>query len=160
MFLNIVELKPKNALFIPARTPHAYLKGSIIELMANSDNVLRGGLTNKHIDIKELLHILDFSSNKFKKIIPKKTSNNERIYKTPADEFYLTEIKINKNKEYKNKIKKNLEIVLCIKGKGIILSKNQKISFKKGDSFLIPASNNQYLIRGSCSLYKASEKSN
>jgi len=55
LFLNLVEVKPGEALFLRAGQLHAYLQGVGIELMANSDNVLRGGLTPKHIDVAELL---------------------------------------------------------------------------------------------------------
>ncbi|MFP4011981.1 MAG: mannose-6-phosphate isomerase, class I [Spirochaetaceae bacterium] len=60
LFLNVVELAPGEAMFLPAGTLHAYLEGTAVELMANSDNVLRGGLTRKHVDIEELLRILVF----------------------------------------------------------------------------------------------------
>jgi len=63
LFLNLVEIEPGGALFQPARMLHAYLQGFGLELMANSDNVLRGGLTGKHIDVGELMRILDFSSS-------------------------------------------------------------------------------------------------
>uniref|UniRef100_UPI002AA0D38C mannose-6-phosphate isomerase, class I n=2 Tax=Morganellaceae TaxID=1903414 RepID=UPI002AA0D38C len=55
LMLNIVELQPGDAMFLAARTPHAYLEGVGLEVMANSDNVLRAGLTSKHIDVKELV---------------------------------------------------------------------------------------------------------
>lgn len=60
LVLNIIELQPGEAMFLYARTPHAYIEGVGLEVMANSDNVLRAGLTNKHIDIAELLANLDF----------------------------------------------------------------------------------------------------
>jgi len=63
LFLNLVEIEPGGALFQPAQMLHAYLEGFGLELMANSDNVLRGGLTTKHIDVGELMRILDFSSS-------------------------------------------------------------------------------------------------
>ena len=54
-FLNYQTLKTGEAVYLPCGVPHAYLKGDVLEIMANSDNVLRGGLTSKHIDVKELL---------------------------------------------------------------------------------------------------------
>lgn len=89
-FFNIVKLKRGEGLFQDAGVPHAYLEGKNMEIMANSDNVLRGGLTRKHIDVKELM----------KHIIPVATSPNvqpgellpsgERVYRTPAREFELS----------------------------------------------------------------------
>lgn len=58
--MNLITLKPGQAIFLPPGVPHAYLHGSGVEIMANSDNVLRGGLTAKHIDKSELLSVLKF----------------------------------------------------------------------------------------------------
>src|SRR5690606_7943108 len=60
LYLHLVELAPGQALFLPARELHAYLRGAGLELMASSDNVLRGGLTPKHVDVPELLATLRF----------------------------------------------------------------------------------------------------
>ena len=62
LLLNRVTLAPGEALFLPAGNLHAYLSGAGVELMANSDNVLRGGLTPKHVDVPELLRVLDFTA--------------------------------------------------------------------------------------------------
>ena len=61
LMLNLAELEPGQALFLPAGNIHAYIEGVGIELMAASDNVLRGGLTPKHVDVAELLSVLDFT---------------------------------------------------------------------------------------------------
>jgi len=55
LILNVIELQPTQAMFLSAQTPHAYLSGTGLEVMASSDNVLRAGLTNKHLDVDELL---------------------------------------------------------------------------------------------------------
>ena len=60
--LNLVHLRPGQGTFQPAGTLHAYLEGVTVELMANSDNVLRGGLTPKHVDVLGLMGILSFDS--------------------------------------------------------------------------------------------------
>ena len=78
ILLNLVYLRPGDAMFLPARQLHAYLDGVGIELMANSDNVLRCGLTSKHIDIPELLQLLNFNETKVQKLRPTKTSTSER----------------------------------------------------------------------------------
>ena len=63
LFLNLIRLEPGEALFLPPRELHSYLKGFGIELMGNSDNVLRGGLTSKHVDLPGLLGILNFAGH-------------------------------------------------------------------------------------------------
>jgi len=64
LYLNILELGPEEAFFIPSGTPHAYINGMGIELLSDSDNVLRGGLTPKHVDHAELMKILDFTASR------------------------------------------------------------------------------------------------
>src|SRR6202012_4358237 len=62
LLLNYVRLAPGEAIYLPAGNVHAYLRGTGVEIMANSDNVLRCGLTPKHVDVPELLHITDFTA--------------------------------------------------------------------------------------------------
>jgi mannose-6-phosphate isomerase len=61
LLMNRVTLEPGQATFLGAGNLHAYLEGSAVEIMANSDNVLRGGLTSKFVNVEELLKILDFT---------------------------------------------------------------------------------------------------
>lgn len=95
LLLNRVSLSPGQALFLPAGNLHAYLCGTAVEVMANSDNVLRGGLTPKHVDVPELLRVLDFSPVSVVDIAPSvHTVNAELIYRTPADEFRLSKVEL------------------------------------------------------------------
>lgn len=87
-YLNILDLHPGEALYLPAGNMHAYLEGTGFELMANSDNVLRGGLTPKYIDIPELLSILDTKPYVPNKILPEKRGEL-LFYPTPAPDFQL-----------------------------------------------------------------------
>ena len=61
LLLNRLVLAPGEAIYLPAGNLHTYLHGTGVEVLANSDNVLRGGLTPKHVDVPELLRVLDFS---------------------------------------------------------------------------------------------------
>ncbi|MEU9708100.1 mannose-6-phosphate isomerase, class I [Streptomyces sp. NPDC047967] len=90
MLLNYVELQPGEALFLGAGVPHAYLDGLGVEIMANSDNVLRCGLTPKHIDVPELLRIVRFEATEPGVLRPEATPSGEERYDTPADEFALS----------------------------------------------------------------------
>jgi mannose-6-phosphate isomerase len=92
LLLNLVELVPGQALFLPAGVPHAYLNGVGVEVMANSDNVLRGGLTSKHIDVAELLAILDTEPGAPHVQDGVPGSNGELVYPTAAREFVLSRI--------------------------------------------------------------------
>ncbi|MFD2082061.1 mannose-6-phosphate isomerase [Actinopolymorpha cephalotaxi] len=86
LLLNHVRLAPGEALYLPAGNLHAYVHGVGVEILANSDNVLRGGLTGKHIDLPELLRILDFTPRPAEVL----TADAEGRYATPADEFRLS----------------------------------------------------------------------
>jgi mannose-6-phosphate isomerase len=88
-YLSVFHLEPGEAIFLKAGIPHSYVHGLGIELMANSDNVLRGGLTAKHIDIPELMKVLDFNSSK-PRIIKPEPDSGCFTYPAPCEEFSLT----------------------------------------------------------------------
>ncbi|MFG2098636.1 mannose-6-phosphate isomerase, class I [Streptomyces sp. NPDC048612] len=91
MLLNHVRLQPGEALFLGAGIPHAYLSGLGVELMANSDNVLRCGLTPKHVDVPELLRVVRFEAGDAGVLRPEET-DGEEVYETPVDEFRLSRL--------------------------------------------------------------------
>ncbi|MGW0819620.1 mannose-6-phosphate isomerase, class I [Streptomyces viridiviolaceus] len=90
MLLNYVRLQPGEALFLGAGIPHAYLNGLGVEIMANSDNVLRCGLTPKHVDVPELLRIVRFEAGDPRVLRPEASPDGEEVYETPIDEFRLS----------------------------------------------------------------------
>ncbi|MQY77493.1 MAG: mannose-6-phosphate isomerase, class I [Spirochaeta sp.] len=157
LFLNLVEVKPGEALFLQAGQLHAYLQGVGIELMANSDNVLRGGLTPKHIDVAELLSILDFKGAEAEKVQIESSAAGEEFYLTPAAEFRLSRISVEEGQEYLSSRERSIEIIICTRGSASVwdLSTGTGFPVKKGDSFIIPASVEEYRITGSAHLYKA-----
>jgi len=89
--LNLVVLAPGEALYLPAGNLHAYLEGTGVEIMASSDNVLRGGLTAKHVDVPELMDVLDFHAAAVP-LAPTVTRGREVEYRTPAPEFTLSRL--------------------------------------------------------------------
>ncbi|MEV6480980.1 mannose-6-phosphate isomerase, class I [Streptomyces sp. NPDC051576] len=90
MLLNHVRLQPGEALFLGAGIPHAYLDGLGVEIMANSDNVLRCGLTPKHVDVPELLRVVRFEAGDPGVLRPEASPDGEEVYETPIDEFRLS----------------------------------------------------------------------
>lgn len=92
LMLNRVDLSPGGALFLPSGNLHAYLGGVGVEVMANSDNVLRGGLTAKHIDVAELLRIAHTEVLSLPVLKPESESAHHYIYRPPAEEFLLHRI--------------------------------------------------------------------
>lgn len=93
LLLNRIRLEPGDAFFMPAGNMHAYLRGTGIEIMSNSDNVLRGGLTPKHIDVDELAQVLDFAPGFPGLITPTEVSPGVRHYPTEAPEFAVFDVR-------------------------------------------------------------------
>ena len=87
---NLVHLKKGEGIFQDTGVPHAYLEGQNVEIMASSDNVLRGGLTNKHIDVNELLKHVKCEPTHVHILSGEQVSSTERIYKTGAPDFQLS----------------------------------------------------------------------
>ena len=157
ILLNLICLKPGQAMFLPAGELHAYLDGVGIELMANSDNVLRGGLTPKHVDVPELLNVLNFEERELDILSPIESNECERIYSSHADEFVLSVITLKRNLTCYSPTNRSVEILLCTDGEVIItdLGNNDKLAFDKGKSIIIPSAVKRYCIEGNATLYKA-----
>jgi mannose-6-phosphate isomerase len=149
-FFNIVQLNPGQAIFTDAGIPHAYIEGNIIECMANSDNVVRAGLTNKFKDVNTLLDILHFNFVKCK-IINEELVEDEVIYKTAAEEFEVSAFQKAEgfNKYYKSEDKPVIILILDGEVEASWNNKGQKNSerFFKGESFLIPANLTEFNLK-------------
>ena len=148
-FFNIVKLKSGQAIFTDAGIPHAYIEGNIIECMANSDNVVRAGLTNKFKDVDTLLDILNFSFTECK-ILNEELKSDDVVYKTSAEEF---EVKAFQKEEAFNQLHKpeNKPVIIIILDGTIEVSwiyKDMQNSqrFSKGGSFLVPANLSEYSV--------------
>ena len=94
LLLNRASLQPGDAVYLPAGNIHAYLSGLGIEVMASSDNVLRGGLTPKYIDVPELLKTVDFRPLGVPVLTPEFTQLGQELYRPPFGEFVLQRIEL------------------------------------------------------------------
>ncbi|MFP4194749.1 MAG: mannose-6-phosphate isomerase, class I [Desulfobacterales bacterium] len=156
-FLNIVTIEPGHAAFLAPGVIHAYLYGVGMEIMANSDNVLRGGLTRKHIDPEELMRVLDFSPRPLHTIAPQPTDKFEASYPAEAEEFALSRIRVGRTGQWQGPAIHSAEILFCIRGKAVIENASDGFSLpvKRGDSVLVPAAAGKYKIAGDAVLYRA-----
>ncbi|MFZ0135278.1 MAG: mannose-6-phosphate isomerase, class I [Desulfobacterales bacterium] len=157
MVLNLILLQPGQALYLPAAELHAYLEGTGIELMANSDNVLRGGLTPKHVDVAELLKVLNFEERTAHVLVPRPTAGGESIYECPAREFVLSAVTVGPQRPYVSPPVRSVEILLCTTGSAGIADRGtgEEIAFPKGRSVLIPAAVKRYTLTGEAVVFKA-----
>jgi mannose-6-phosphate isomerase len=113
--LNIVQVKKYQGVFQGAGLLHAYLEGQNIELMANSDNVLRGGLTPKHIDIDELVKHVKFEPTYPTVLMGDPINEIETIYPCPVADFGLSKIVLNRGESYTINTQ-SLEMLLVMEG--------------------------------------------
>jgi mannose-6-phosphate isomerase len=116
MLLNYVQLQPGEALFLGAGVPHAYLNGLGVEIMANSDNVLRCGLTPKHVDVPELLRIVRFEASDPGVLRPEASPDDEEVYETPIDEFRLSRYVLPEGAPAHDLTRRTPQILLCTAG--------------------------------------------
>ncbi|WP_411149368.1 mannose-6-phosphate isomerase, class I [Streptomyces sp. A30] len=116
MLLNHVRLQPGEALFLGAGIPHAYLSGLGVEIMANSDNVLRCGLTPKHVDVPELLRIVRFEAGGPGVLRPEASPDGEEVYETPIDEFRLSRYVLPEGAASHDLTRATPQILLCTAG--------------------------------------------
>ena len=136
--LNLVHLKVGEAIFLKAGVPHAYLKGNIIECMANSDNVVRAGLTPKFKDVETLVDILTYETDPIK-IMDRSGQTQFTRYDIPIPDFCISSQKLHANQHLDFQKNDGLKIFLVIDGRLRIKWDGDKLELFSGQSFLIPA---------------------
>ena len=157
LILNLVRLNPGQAMYLPAGQMHAYLKGVGIELMANSDNVLRGGLTPKHVDVAELLNVLNFEEQPLEIIEPEKRNACQKVFPTPASEFELSVIETRAGRNYTSDRSRSAEILLATSGEVTVGcdDDSELLILKQGMSAIVPAAVETYWVKEKGTVYKA-----
>jgi mannose-6-phosphate isomerase len=140
MLLNYVRLQPGEALYLGAGVPHAYLEGLGVEIMANSDNVLRCGLTPKHIDVPELLRIVRFEAGDPGVLRPEAAPDGEELYAAPIDEFRLSRYALAPGAEPHLLDQGTPQILLCTSGEALLRADDgTTLTLARGESGFVPA---------------------
>ncbi|MBI9099551.1 MAG: mannose-6-phosphate isomerase, class I [Spirochaetaceae bacterium] len=156
LYLNLVKLEPGQALYLSAGVLHAYLDGMGIELMASSDNVLRGGLTSKYIDRNELIRVLDFSGSDPQIIEAETVNQNISTYRTPFKEFELTRVGLDENSIYKISEKNTVQILFVTQGVvSFINEMGETLSVVKGESVFVPYGAGPWTASGKALMFRA-----
>lgn len=137
--LNLVRLAPGEGTFQPAGTLHAYLEGANVELMASSDNVLRGGLTPKHVDVAELLRVVRFESGRPPILRGKPVSAVEAVFESPAEEFELSRIVLAGGQSCALPEATGAECLLALEGEAAACGGDVSLRLRPGQSVLVPA---------------------
>jgi mannose-6-phosphate isomerase len=148
LLLNRLTLEPGEGIYLPAGNLHAYLRGLAVEIMANSDNVLRGGLTPKHVDVPELLRVLDFSPAAEKHLhVETVTDGAQTRYLTPAREFALSRFDLVDGERVPVEVK-GPRIVLCTRGSVRLDGMGPDLDVHAGQSVWIPADGGDVTLTG------------
>jgi mannose-6-phosphate isomerase len=134
---NLLHLKKGEGIFQPEGMPHAYLEGQNVEVMANSDNVLRAGLTDKHIDVAELLKHVAFVPTE-PRILKQDKETTHTVYASPAEEFELHRYQLGAGQEDILQTK-TAETLILISGSLLVSSPGEKLELQKGEALLITA---------------------
>ncbi|MFH8370912.1 mannose-6-phosphate isomerase, class I [Streptomyces sp. NPDC018031] len=141
MLLNHVRLQPGEALYLGAGVPHAYLDGFGVEIMATSDNVLRCGLTPKHVDVPELLRIVRFESAPPAILRPEAEPDGEELYATPIDDFRLSRHVLADGAAPRGLPADTPQILLCTAGTVRLRSAGDpaELTLQQGETAFVPA---------------------
>ncbi|WP_158257339.1 mannose-6-phosphate isomerase, class I [Kineococcus xinjiangensis] len=139
LLLNDVHLAPGEAVFLGAGTVHAYLQGLGVEVMNNSDNVLRGGLTRKHVDVGELVRIVRFAPETPRRVEPVEDLPGRLRYLPPAEEFQLQRVAPAVGAEVPLE-QSGATVVLVAAGDLELVAGEVRLRLGQGDSAFVPAS--------------------
>jgi mannose-6-phosphate isomerase len=151
LMCNHLKLAPGEAVFLPAGNLHAYLSGAGVEVMASSDNVLRGGLTGKHVDLAALIEVLDFTDGRVPVIHPVLGPGGLR-YPVPVEDFDLTRIQL--DTQPGTLTTRGPQVLLCTEGAAELVSAEGELTLGKGQSAFVPAGA-QVSASGPAVLYRA-----
>jgi mannose-6-phosphate isomerase len=172
LLLNHLRLAPLEAVYLEAGCLHAYLRGTGVELMANSDNVLRGGLTPKHVDVAELSSVLTFDSPAVGAVATRELPSGEVLYQTPAREFQLSRLELGPQTRFCNRPSRNPpspsapiaaprgpEILLCVEGQAwlelLAPAPAAPRPLRRGQACFLSASSAGYELRGNGLVFRA-----
>jgi len=124
LLMNLVILRPGQALFAPAGVLHAYQSGLGVELMAASDNVLRGGLTPKHVDVPELMRVVDLATGPAPLVVPQEIAPGVREYAPPVSDFALTAVTVTVDQP----------VTVALRGPAIVLATAGEVEVRTADA--------------------------
>ena len=155
--LNVVRLAPGEGIFTGAGTLHAALSGTAVELQANSDNVLRGGLTVKHVDVPELLRVGRFIPQQAEVLKPPVDVSGECSYLTPAAEFALSSVALDTLREAPFVgSTTGPEILLFLYGDAAVIDLDGRtVNCRSGEALFVPAAVRGYRVHGTATMFRA-----
>ncbi len=155
LLLNRVTLTAGQALYLPAGNVHAYLRGLGVELMAASDNVLRGGLTPKHIDVPELLDVLDFASLPVPYLVPTSPVPGLQLFQPDVDDFVLARITVGDEVPSVAYPPRGAAIAICVAGSVTVAGGTGSVTLSRGDAVFVTPQEGELTFTGAGELFLA-----
>ncbi len=147
LLLNVVKLNPGEAMFLFAETPHAYLQGVALEVMANSDNVLRAGLTPKYIDIPELVANVKFEAKPAGELLTQPQRHGAELdFPIPVEDFAFSLHDL--SAEASDLAQTSAAIVFCVEGEALLRKGDQSLTLKPGESAFVAANESPVQVSG------------
>ncbi|WP_333501151.1 mannose-6-phosphate isomerase [Kluyvera genomosp. 2] len=157
LLLNIVKLNPGDAMFLYAETPHAYLRGTGLEVMANSDNVLRAGQTPKYIDIPELVANVKFVAKPANTLLTQPEKRGSELdFPIPVDDFAFSLHDLSASETHL--AQDGAAIVFCLEGESVLHKNGQQLVLKPGESAFVAANESPIQVSGSGRLARVYNK--
>ena len=153
LLLNLIELAPGQAIHLPAGNLHTYLRGTGVEVMATSDNVLRGGLTAKHVDVEGLLDVLDTRPAAAPLVEAVTVQNSEDAYPTPTPQFRLSHLRPAGTPITLDH--RGPQAVLCVNGAVEVVADGTGVTVLAGQAVLVTAAAEQVTVDGRGSAFRA-----
>jgi len=149
LLLQHWSLSPGMGLFVPPGVMHAYLKGLAVEVMATSDNVLRGGLTSKHVDVTELLTVLNFDAAPIRPTPVEDRGPLEAAFVADCEYYRVSRIDVRPHESYCARRRMGPEMVLCVEGRlELVGAQNQQLGLAQGECGWISANEDVYCVAG------------
>lgn len=139
LLLNRISLAPGEAVYLPAGNVHAYLHGLGIEVMASSDNVLRGGLTPKFVDVPELLKTIEFESVGVPMLAAETSALGQELYRPPFREFQLQRIELEPGAGPVPLAQSGAAVIIVVSGSVLLDSPKGDLHLDRGASAFLPA---------------------
>ena len=139
LLLNRISLAPGEAVYLPAGNVHAYLHGLGIEVMASSDNVLRGGLTPKFVDVPELLKTIAFEAVGVPTLSAETTMLGQELYRPPFQEFALQRVELRPGAEPVPLAQAGAAVIIVVSGAVLLDSPKGDLQLERGASAFLPA---------------------
>jgi len=157
LLLNVVKLNPGDAMFLFAETPHAYLQGVALEVMANSDNVLRAGLTPKYIDIPELVANVKFVAKPAADLLTQPVKNGAELdFPIPVEDFAFSLHDLSHTET--TVAQESAAILFCVEGEAVLNKGEQRLVLKPGESAFIAANESPITVSGTGRLARVFNK--